>query len=232
VGRRIYLGDPTNPDNLAEIVGVVENVRYRDLTQSIMDGPNSPDIFIPVAQMTPRSFEVAYRAAGDTAAVLAGVRRAVLAVDPETPPFAMASLSGLYRSQTALPRLAAVLMGAFSLLALSLASVGIYGVLTFTVAQRSAEIALRRALGARADEVARSVVLDALQLAGLGVALGWLAALFGGRLLEALLYEVGTTDWLTLAGTAAGLLGVAAVAALVPALRAASKDPAAALSDD
>jgi predicted permease len=230
LGRQVYFGSPESEDNLAEIVGVVENVRYRNLTQSLMDGPNSPDIFIPFAQFTPRSYEVAFRVAADTAAVLAGVRRAVIDVDPETPPYALASLEGLYRSQTALPRLAAVLMGAFSILALSLASVGIYGVLTFTVGQRGPEIALRRALGADAGDVARSVVFDALKLAGVGVVVGGLAALYGGRLLEALLFQVGTTDWWTLVATALALLGIATVAAAVPALRAARKDPAEALT--
>ncbi len=230
VGRQVHFGDPSNPESLAEIVGVVENVRYRNLTQSMMDGPNSPDLFIPMAQFRPRTHEVAFRVAGDTAAVLGAVRRAVNEVDSSTPPFGLASLEGLYRSQTAMPRLAAVLMGAFSIVALSLAAVGIYGVLTFTVGQRGPEIALRRALGAEASDVARSVVWDAVKLAGVGVGVGGLAAFFAGDLLEALLFEVQAGDMTTLAFTGVALLAVAAVAAAVPAVRAARKAPADALS--
>ncbi len=232
VGRQIYTGRPDNPDNLAEIVGVVENVRFRNLTQDMLDGPNSPDVFFSLAQVPSRTHEVSYRVEGDAAAATAAVRRVVQGLDPSAPPFGMAALSDLYANQTAMPRFAAVLMGVFSLLALSLASVGIYGVLTFTVGQRGPEIALRRALGAEAGDVARGVVADSLKLAGAGVVIGGVAALAGARVLENLLFEVETTDLMTLGATGVGLLVVATVAAAVPALRAARKSPADALGGD
>lgn len=230
IGRQVWVGNPNDPENLAEIVGVVENVRFRNLTQSMMDGPNSPDQFFALAQVPSRTHEVSFRVAGDEGAAVAGVRRAVQELDPSTPPFGLAALRELYDNQTAMPRLAAVLMGAFSVLALSLASVGIYGVLTFTVGQRGPEIALRRALGADAGDVARSVVWDAVKLAGVGVVVGGLAAFFAGDLLESLLYQVQAGDVTTLAVTGVALLAVAAVAAAVPAVRAARKAPADALS--
>jgi predicted permease len=232
VGRQVYVGPPNSPDNLAEIVGVVDNVRFRNLTQDMLDGPNSPDVFFSLAQVPSRTQEVSYRVEGDPAAVTAAVRRVVQQLDASTPAFAMASLQELYDSQTAMPRLAAVLMGAFSLLALSLASVGIYGVLTFTVGQRGPEIALRRALGADAGDVARSVVADSLKLAGVGIVIGGVAALAGASVLESLLYQVETTDVATLGVTGVALLLVAAVAAAVPAMRAARKSPADALGGE
>ncbi|MEK9508997.1 ADOP family duplicated permease [Gemmatimonadota bacterium Y43] len=226
VGRQVWAGNPNDPDNLAEIVGVVDNVRFRNLTQSMLDGPNSPDLFYALAQVPARTHEVTFAVDGDEAAAIAGARRAVQSFDPSTPPFALASLSDLYLGQTAMPRLAAVLMGAFSLLALSLAAVGIYGVLSFTVHQRASEIALRRALGAEGTDVARRVVVDAVRLAGLGVVIGGVAAFLAGDLLESLLFQVQAGDPVTLVLTGAALLAVAAVAAAVPALRAARREPA------
>lgn len=232
VGRQVYVGPPNSADNLAEIVGVVDNVRFRNLTQDMLDGPNSPDVFFSLAQVPSRTHEVSYRVEGDPATVTAAVRRVVQQLDASTPAYAMASLRDLYESQTAMPRLAAVLMGVFSLLALSLASVGIYGVLTFTVGQRGPEIALRRALGADATDVARSVVADSLKLAGVGIVIGGVAAFAGAGVLENLLYEVETTDFATLGVTGVALLLVAGVAAAVPAARAARKSPADALGGE
>ncbi len=229
VGRKIYVGRPDDPDNLGEIVGVVENVRFRNLTQDMLDGPNSPDVFFALAQVPTRTHEVSYRVEGDPASVTAAVRRAVQQLDPAVPAYAMASLTELYEGQTAMPRLAAMLMGVFSLLAMLLAAVGIYGVLTFAVGQRGPEIALRRALGAEAGAVAGAVVIDSLALAAVGVVLGGTAAVAGARVLDGLLYSVESTDYVTLAVTGAGLLLVAALAAAVPALRAARKSPADAL---
>lgn len=232
VGRQVWAGNPADPDNLAEIVGVVDNVRFRNLVQSMLDGPNSPDLFYALAQAPARTHEVTFAAEGDEAAAIAGVRQAVQSLDPSTPPFAFASLDDLYRGQTAMPRLAALLMGGFSLFALSLSAVGIYGVLSFTVHQRAPEIALRRALGAEGGEVARRVVFEAVQLAGLGVALGGIAAFLASDLLESLLFQVQAGDPLTLVFTGMVLLMVAAAAAAVPALRAARREPAEVLSRD
>lgn len=230
VGRSIWIGDPGDPDNLAEIVGVVEDVRYRNLTQDMMDAPNSPDVFFSYRQVPSRTLEVSYRLAGDGASAVSGIREAVRGLDPTVPVHAEASLRELYRAQTATPRFAAFLMALFSALALSLACVGIYGVLSFTVGQRGTEIALRRALGARAGDVARSVVLDGVRLAGAGVLLGGGAALLGARALESLLFGVRAADPVTYASVAFAMLAVATVAAAIPAWRASRRTPAEALA--
>lgn len=233
VGQRVWTGNPNNPENLAEIVGVVENVRFRNLTQSMLDGPNSPDLFFSRRQVPMRGQEVSFKSSRDDAAtVVADVRRAIQELDPATPPFAVASLRELYDAQTATPRLAAILMGVFGLMALLLSGVGLYGVLAFTVGQRAPEIALRRALGASGQDVARRVVGDALRLAAIGVVVGGVAALFGSRLLETLLFQVSAADPTTLALTSVGVLLVAGLAAAVPAARAARRSPAEALSAD
>jgi predicted permease len=231
VGESIWVGNPADPSNLAEIVGVVENVRYRNLTQSMMDEPNSPDVFFAMRQIPSRTMEVSFRLESvDVAAVVPAIREAVRGLDPAVPIFALASLDELYRAQTTTPRFAAFLMGLFSALALSLACVGIYGVLAFSVGQRGPEIALRRALGARAGDVARSVVLDGVRLALVGMVIGGGGAILGGKVLRSLLFEVKTTDIPTFATVSGAMLIVVVVAATVPAWRASRKPPADALS--
>lgn len=232
VGRTFFMGNPADPENLAEIVGVVKDVRYRNLTQDMMEESNSPDVFFSMAQVPSRSVEISYHLAGDAASAAAAIRRAVQGVDPAIPVFALSSLEELYRAQTATPRFAAFLMGLFSALALSLACVGIYGVLSFTVGQRGPEIALRRALGARAGDVARAVVWDGTRLAAIGLFVGGGAALLGGRVLQALLFNVEPTDTPTFAVGMAAMLAVATLAAAVPAWRASRKPPADVLSAD
>lgn len=230
VGRTFFMGNPADPENLAEIVGVVKDVRYRNLTQDMMEESNSPDVFFSLAQVPSRSVEISYHVTGDPAAIAPAIRRAVQSVDPAIPVYALASLEELYLNQTATPRFAAFLMGLFSALALSLACVGIYGVLSFTVGQRGPEIALRRALGAQAGDVARSVVWDGTRLAAVGLLVGGGGALLGGRVLQALLFNVEPTDMPTFAVVTVAMLGVATMAAAVPAWRASRKSPADVLS--
>jgi ABC-type lipoprotein release transport system permease subunit len=121
-------------------------------------------------------------------------------------------------------------MGIFSVLALSLASVGVYGVLAFTVGERAREIAVRRALGAGAGSVARSVVWEGVRMAVLGLVVGGGVALLAGRWMEALLFQVEPADPVTLAAVAGLMLAVVLLAASVPAWRATRREPAEALA--
>jgi putative ABC transport system permease protein len=230
VGRTIAIGNPRDPDNLVEIVGVVENVRYRDLTQDMMAEANSPDVFFSLDQIPSRTLEVSFRVRGDLAGALPAIRSAVAGLDPAIPIFAIDSLEHAWRGLTATPRFAAFLMGLFSLLAVVLSGVGIYGVLAFSVGQRTPEIALRRALGARAGEVAGSVITSSLRLVGVGLVLGGAGAALGSRVLRRFLFQVAPTDPMTFGAVVATMLAVAVVAAALPAWRAAHKSPAEALN--
>ena len=230
VGRTIYVGPPSDPDNAAEIVGVVENVRYRNLTQDLMAEPNSPDVFFSMRQVPFRSHEVVLRSEQPLAALLPRIREAVAELDPDLPLFLPQSLREAWRAQTATPRFAAFLMGLFGVLALSLACVGVYGVLAFAVGQRGREIAVRRALGAEATDVARSVVWDGVRLAAVGLVVGGVAAGLGTRYLEDFLFEVGRGDPVTYGAGAGLMLLVVLAASSVPAWRATRKDPVEALS--
>jgi ABC-type antimicrobial peptide transport system permease subunit len=230
VGETMYL----RPDgtNAAEIVGVIDDVLYRDLTTSLMEEANSPDVFFSYWQVPSISLEVAVRAEGDPRALAPALRRAVAELDPDLPVFRVEPLADAYRAQTATPRFAAFLMGIFSTRAVILASVGIYGILAFTVGQRSQEIAIRRAIGASGGSVARAVIGDGLKLAAIGLAVGGLSAAGGARVLSGFLFGVGATDPTTFVTVGGGMVVVALIAAVVPALRAMRRDPAEALNAD
>jgi ABC-type antimicrobial peptide transport system permease subunit len=157
------------------------------------------------------------------------MRRVVQELDPDLPIFRLEPLVTSWRAQTATPRFAAFLMSLFSGLAALLACVGIYGVLAFTVGQRSREIAIRRAIGASSGSVARAVVAGGLRLAAAGLAVGALAALIGTRVLRGFLFGVASTDPLTYLSVGVGMVAVAVVSALLPALRATRHDPGEAL---
>ena len=241
MARRVYPGesavgkvmnlssDGTNP---TEIVGVIEDVRYRNLTTSLMADANSPDVFFSFWQIPSRSIEVAVKAQGDPAALGPSLRRAVAELDPDLPVYRVEPLMDSYEVQMATPRFAAFLMGLFSTLAVVLACVGIYGVLAFAVAQRSQEIAIRRAIGASARGVAQSVVGDGLKLAAIGLFVGGIAATAGSRLLESFLFGVAATDPVTFVSVGGGMVVVVLIAAVVPALRAMRRDPAEALNTE
>jgi predicted permease len=215
VGRRIWTGNPSNPENLA---------------QDMMEESNSPDVFFTLDQVPVRGLEVSVKAAGGVNALIPQLRAAVTELDSAIPIYAAAALDDLYDAQTATPRFAAFLMGLFSTLALVLACVGIYGVLAFTVGQRAREIAVRRALGARAQDVASSVVFSALRLTLLGLVLGGTGALLVSRSLRSFLFQVEPTDPATFVLVAVTMMLVAAAAAVLPAYRATRGNPVDALT--
>lgn len=238
MAQRVYPGESAvgktmslRPDDgmPVEVVGVVEDVRFRDLTTSLMAEANSPDVFFSYWQIPSRTLEVAVRTA-NASSVVPAMRAVVAELDAELPIFQLEALEVAWRTQTATPRFAAFLMSLFSGLAVLLACVGIYGVLAFTVGQRSQEIAIRRAIGASGARVARAVVGDGLRLTLVGLVVGGVAAVAGSRLLESFLFGVDATDPATFLSVSGGMIAVAVVAAALPALRAMRRDPAEALN--
>jgi putative ABC transport system permease protein len=172
----------------------------------------------------------AVRASGGGPTALApSVRSAVSAVDRNQPIFDVKPLRQIVADSIALRRLALLLLSAFAAVALALAAAGIYGVMAYAVEQRTHEIGVRMALGARGGDVLRLVVRQGLKLALCGVALGLVVALALTRLMEALLFGVSATDPLTFAGIALLLLVVALTACWLPARRATKVDPMIAL---
>ncbi len=229
LGRRLYT-DPSGEGRSLEIVGVAEDVRHRNLTTDLLAEANSPDVYRSLAQSPRTVLEIAVRAPTALASLPASILGIVTDMDPSLAVIQMSPLSAQLALQTAQPRFGAFLLGVFSLVALMLACVGIYGVLAFSVGQRSREIAVRRAIGATAWDVAGSVIGDGLKLATVGLLLGGVAALFSSRLLQAFLFEVEATDPATFGVVLVVLTAVSLIATAVPAYRASRRDPNEALN--
>jgi putative ABC transport system permease protein len=223
VGRRIRLGSAEGPEH--EIVGVVRTARFRDLTTDLGAARAEPDVFFPLAQRGDRALEIALRSRVDPASLTKLVRAAVASLDPGVPVYAVQPLADAVRQETATSRFGSATMSAFSILALVLAAIGIYGLLAFLVSLGTRDIAIRMALGAGAARVQRLVVGQGMTLVAIGVALGLAGALAAARTLSSQLFGVSPTDPLTLAAVALTVLLAALVASWIPARRASRVDP-------
>jgi putative ABC transport system permease protein len=206
------------------IVGVVGDVQHTGL-----DGEPDAGIYVPARQMPFPRGVVVLRGDVPATRLVEAARSAVQALDPGLPLFNVRSLDDLRAEALQPATLFAELMGAFSLVALALGAVGLYGVVAYAVSRRTREMGLRLALGARRGHVLRLFMGAGLRLVLAGLALGWLATLGLAPLVRSLLYGVAPTDPLTMAGVTGLLLAVAAAAAYLPARRATAADPVQAL---
>jgi predicted permease len=228
VGKRLHFGPPEvkNPTWLV-VVGVVDDMRNRRIEED-----PKPTVYRPLKQTSSLSVSLVLKTQADPHTLRGPLASEVRAVDPDLPTFGVRSMQEMLATATASRRFSTQLLTAFAALALALAAVGIYGVMAFVVGQRTREIGIRIALGARPGAVLRLVMRQALALATAGVMAGAAAALLLTRLLAGLLFEVRATDPLTYAAIACVLAATAALAAWRPARRAATVDPIAALRGD
>jgi putative ABC transport system permease protein len=210
-----------------EIVGVVDDVRYLDMGDELR-----PTVYVPHRQDAWRAMAMIVRAAGGDAATLAApVREAVRAGDPELPILNLRTLDEAVASSLAPQRFGAMLLTGFAIVALALTTIGVYGVLAYSVSQRTREVGIRMALGARPFDVMRMVVREAAVVVAAGTALGVVAALALTRTMDTLLYEVSASDPGTFAAVTALLFAVAVCASLVPARRATRVAPVEAIRE-
>ena len=219
IGARLQISW-THPDAQPEIVGVVGDVRV-----STLDGELRPMIYYPQAQEPSGYMAIVARHAGDPAGFSAAVRALVLELDRNLPVSDVATMSTRLVRSMADRRYPMLLLSVFAALAVLLAAVGIYGVLSYAVSQRLREIGVRMALGAQRADVLGMVIGRGMRLTLMGVAIGAAGGLFASRALGRLLYGVAPTDPITFAAVAGLLVLVALVAVYVPALRATRVDP-------
>ncbi len=218
VGRRVSF-DTGDPD-WVEIVGVVSDLRQFGLAEA-----TRPEAYYPHAQHPWRELSFVVRSPADLGALGTAVRREISSVPPGEAAYQVRPLSELVRDSLAQRRFTLLLLLTFAAVALLLAAVGVYGVMSYSVAQRTRELGVRLALGARPMDVLRMVLRQGLALAGAGVGVGLALALFFTRLISTLLYGVAPYDPGTLLAVA-GLLGVCALAScLIPAVAATRVDP-------
>jgi predicted permease len=226
IGKRIKTGPSNGP--WTTIVGVVNEMKYRGL-------PNNPtadpDIFLPFSERS-RGFALVLRTPLAPTSLTPAVRSALKEADRGIVVYGVSTLEEFMARETASSRFTGWLMGIFAGTALLLAMIGIYGVMTYTVARRTQEIGIRVALGAARGDVLRMVVGGGMTLVGVGLALGIGGALGLTRLIGSLLYGVKPGDAVSFAGAAVAMALVAGVACLVAASRAARIDPAVALRSE
>jgi putative ABC transport system permease protein len=228
IGQGIDIGNGS--EGFAEIVGVVGNVRDASL-----DANPNPTMYAPFNHDTFASMWIVARTTGDPLALSAAVRQSVQSIDSLLPAFAMTPLATAVNESLAQRRFSMLLLGLFACIALFLAAVGLYGVVAYTVSQRTQEIGLRMAIGAQRSDVLRLVVGGGMKLAVAGVAIGIACALGLARLvvsMATMLYEVTPFDPASYSATALVLLVVAALACYVPARRAMRVDPIVALREE
>ncbi len=236
IGKRIACCEPgPNGDpNWKEVIGVARDTRAVGLDQDPM-----PEFYLPMLQApaaawtwTDRTLTLAVRARTGEPALMTPLRNAVAEVDPSLPLYNLGTMQGRVMDSLAQSRFSTMLLTAFGAIALILAAIGVYGVISYGVAQRTQEIGIRMALGARDGDVLAMVVRHGATLAGVGLAVGLAVALALSGLLESLLYQVSPTDPPTFAGGLVVLSIVAVLAAALPARRAARTDPMVALRND
>jgi len=207
------------------IVGIVKDVKQGGLEEPT--GTETYFLFPQVrALFTPRTMNVVVRTQRDPLAMLAAVRREVASLDPTLPLADPRTMEGVLHSSVSRPRFMALLLGIFAAVALSLAAVGTYGVMSYAVAERRQEIGIRMALGAQSGKVLRMVLRQGLVVAGIGLLFGVVGALGLSQFLSTMLFQVGTRDATAFIAAPVVLGLVATAACAIPALRATRVDPA------
>jgi predicted permease len=224
IGKRIhYLSESTA---WRTVIGVVGDAHIRALRTT------APIIYVPWRQMNFWQFGFAVRTRGDISTIVPRMREALAGVDPQLKLWYVHPMDELLAAPLAQPRMSALLMSVFAVAALFLAAIGLYGLMTSLVRERTREIGIRMALGAAPERLRRDVLLQALAVSGAGALVGLVAALGTSRLLTAILFEVSPTDPIAIASACGVLLLVVLIAAYGPAHRATKIDPAIALRAD
>jgi putative ABC transport system permease protein len=223
MGKRVKLEDGSAPV-WRQVIGMVGDVRQDSLVKA-----GRPEVYAPLLQAPVPYLVLAVRTRAEPTALTAAVRHAVMAVDRDQPLFRIQTMQQVVEDSVAGRRFQMSLLGIFATIALGLAAIGIYGLMSYTVNQRTHEIGIRMALGARREDVLNLVVRHGMMLAIAGVVLGTVGALLLTRLLSGMLYGVAVNDPTTLLSVATLLIGVAALASFIPARRATRVDPMVAL---
>lgn len=229
VGKRITPNGSVDPGKppVREIVGVVADMHLISLRQT-----PKPQIYVPHQQFAIQSMSIFLRTQIDPQSLTTALRNAVGELDKDVPLYRLRTLADYRAGSIAQPRLNAMLVGLFALIALLLAAAGIFGVMSYSVTQRKQEIGIRLALGAQRGHVLRLIVGQGMRLVALGVVLGFVGVFASSRLLQSLLFGIGPTDLRVMLFVSVVLAGVAFVACWLPAFRASKVDPVTALRSE
>ena len=220
LGKRVKRGRPESKNPWLTIVGLVGSANQASLREE-----TQPEIYVPYLQNTSRTFTLVARTNSDPRMLAGAIRKEVWAADKDLPISSMKLMEELISTSVAQPRFYLILLSVFAGLALVLAAVGVYGVMSYSVTLRTRDIGIRMALGATPIDIFKQVVGQALLLALIGLGVGIALAILSTRVMSSLLYGVSTMDPMTLASTSLALLVVALLAGYLPARRATKVDP-------
>jgi putative ABC transport system permease protein len=226
IGKRLRFGHPEWKDDFPwiTVVGVVGDTKLYGLSN-----PSRLELYLPYEQSPTTEMSLVLRSSVNPASLTSAVREAVLAIDKDQPVADVNTMTQLVNNSVATPRITLVLLGLFSALALVLAAIGTYGVIAYSVQQRTHELGIRLALGAQRRDVMRLVLAHGMKLAGIGIAIGVAAAFGLTRLMASLLFGTGASDPIAFSAASIVLLLVAVAACCIPARRAMRLDPMVAL---
>ncbi|MEO5762932.1 MAG: ABC transporter permease, partial [Vicinamibacteria bacterium] len=225
IGKRMEVG-LDDPPRWAEVVGVVADVKIDSL-----EAETPVQAYEPYHEFSFNNITIVARSDKDPAGLAAAMRKEVLAIDPQQPVHTQKTMAQIVDDSLGQRYFSLLLVGVFALVALLLASIGLYGVISYGVAQRTREFGVRLSIGASSRDIASMVLSQGSRLIGLGLVIGVVGAVFSARLFQSLLFGVGARDPFTFLSVIVLLSVVAVTACLVPALRAASVNPLDALRD-
>ena len=220
LGKRIKRGRPESKNPWLTVIGIVSGSRQLSLKEG-----SQPEIYVPYLQNPGLTFTLVARTASDPRSLTGALRKEVLSADREIPAVNLKLMEELISNSVAKERFYVLLLGVFAALALILAAVGVYGVMSYSVTLRTRDIGIRMALGARPVDIFKHIVGQALLLGLIGLGVGIVLAIASTRVMSSLLYGINATDPLTLAITSLVLLAVALLASYLPARRATRVDP-------
>jgi predicted permease len=223
VGKRIKFYGPPDKTPWLQIVGIVQDVKHE------LNLPVTPEYYLPHAQDSWNAMVLVAKTSVDPGSMAAPIRQQVAALDKDQPVFDVKTMQEVRAISISVYSIGSVTMTIFAVVALLLAAIGIYGVMAFAVSQRTQEIGIRMALGARALDVLKLVLRNGMFLASLGAVIGLAGALAVTRFMSSLLFGISPTDVATFALVTAGLMLVALLACYIPARRATKVDPLVAL---
>jgi putative ABC transport system permease protein len=229
IGSRFMFGHPSSKNSLEwiTIVGMVGDTKLYGL-----ENPSRLEVYLPFGQSVTGSMNLVVKSASDPAALTSEIRSAIASIDKDQPVFGVATMQQLVLDSVSTRRITFIVLGFFSALALLLAAIGIYGVISYSVAQRTQEIGIRMALGAQPGHVLRMVIAQGGKIAGAGILIG-IAASFGlTRLMTKLLFAVHPADPATFAAVTVTLALIALLACYIPARRTLRVDPVSALRSE
>ena len=226
LGKRFMFGRPSanTPPKWITIVGIVGDTKLYGL-----QNPSRLEVYVPLRQGATGYMNLVVKTGNDPATLTSAIRRVVASIDKDQPIFGIATMKQLVSDSVSTPRMTLILLGSFSALALVLAAVGIYGVISYSLAQRTHEIGIRMALGAQHRDVLRMILAQGAKMAGAGVAIGIVASFGLTRLMEKLLFSVSAEDPGTFAAVSVVLALISLLACYIPARRSLRVDPMVAL---